>query len=364
MAASLLHILLVYLCIGSVLGITSYLNMMDNCGNALRKKDAYALRSHDDEDVFNNTSGSRITCTVQVQALRSDQRLSFNFVDLVIEDPANTNECGSTYISVWDGQVISDDDIIDRYCLNDTSTFQTLTQFAIIRFSIAPGAAVNITLLYTSFTSGTCTDEVFELQCDNGLCVPRSVRCDFFNNCGDGSDQRVGAPSFCPLIRKESVSVVDSIWWILMILLGVLWALYILYWLCWRPGYIPWRLACCRNFCKQCFVGCCRTCCTRCKCRRCLRRCGRSCRRCCKGRRKGRSGGSDARRDGDGTSSGGGRRDGNNDWAAVGLIPRSGKGGNRKGHGGDHDDEGYGGGGGEDYYDFFNGDGGHARESR
>ncbi|XP_033117556.1 uncharacterized protein LOC117117387 [Anneissia japonica] len=204
----------------------------------------------------------------------------------------------------------------------------------------------------------TCTDSVYELQCDNGKCVPRSVRCDYFNNCDDGSDQRVGAPSYCPYRRKETTSAGTYIWWIILALIGGYLLSYILYWLCWRPGYIPWRLACCRNFCKQCFVGCCRTCCSKCKCRGCLRRFGRTCRRCCQGRKarsKNQNGSEESfiRNDQKNRGKEGGKE---GDWAGMSLITRSGKGRDKQ------HDENIGAMFGD--HDYFNGDGGHVRESR
>lgn len=51
--------------------------------------------------------------------------------------------------------------------------------------------------MYFVFIVGVCDDDVTELRCNNGKCVPRSVSCDLANNCGDNSDQLISAPAYC-----------------------------------------------------------------------------------------------------------------------------------------------------------------------
>ncbi|XP_038066478.1 uncharacterized protein LOC119736537 [Patiria miniata] len=269
-------------------------SMQELCGSRVDKKDAWRLRSHDGLDAA--TTGDRLQpeCTFVLQALRTSQAFLVSFGEyFILQDeaseiptvpPANgTNStqsdftpmgtgCNSSYLQIWDGDVINDVNLLLTVCGTGDSVLglpsdvvESQTQFLTVRLTVHPTATVNVTIVTTSFDSGPCTDEVTELKCRNGLCVPRTVRCDNVNNCGDNTDQLVSSPANCTLATFDEP--IDFPWEILLAVLGAILTAFLLYWLFWRPGYIPWRVACCRNLLRGCCQGCCKGCCEKCACR-------------------------------------------------------------------------------------------------
>lgn len=122
---------------------------------------------------------------------------------------------------------------------------------------------VNFTADFTSYfldCSLDGTDDVTQLQCDTGRCLDTSLQCDRFgaNNCGDRGDQAKTPPGNCTNVPKEEPFDPATDLLPLWTILGALALLATLFWCCWRPGYLPWRLArmrnvaCCQQFCKPC----------------------------------------------------------------------------------------------------------------
>ncbi|XP_041457300.1 uncharacterized protein LOC121409431 [Lytechinus variegatus] len=258
MATSQLIVGLVNILFVIVSGSTNTVVLTSVCDASLQKKDASFIVT---SATFENITGPQ-DCTVVVQALKSNQMIAAVFVPpFLLEDDENNPSipdgqgCRRSSLMIWDGDDYETDELIGRYCGTETPvSFDSTGQFLTVRLTLNESAAANITLLVTSFDNGACDDDVTELRCNNGRCVPRSVRCDFANNCGDNSDQFVHEPAFC----SESDDSTDSesyLWlWVLLGIIGALLMAFILYWLLWRPGYIIWRLGCCRNL----WYGCCK----------------------------------------------------------------------------------------------------------
>ncbi|XP_033625565.1 uncharacterized protein LOC117288822 [Asterias rubens] len=250
--------------------------IQDLCGTTVDKADALRLRSHDSVEAFN---GDQLMpkCTFVLQALKTNQGFLIQFDEyFILEDAtgpqraANTadniteiipSHCNSSFFQIWEGDDVTDDvEPIVTACgtVVPDVVVESRTQFVTLRLTVHPTARVNITVLATSFDTGPCTDEVTELRCRNGRCVPMTLRCDNADNCGDNTDQLVSAPANCTLATIKGTVDFPS-----EILLGSLAAILVafgLYWLFWRPGYVIWRLACCRNLA--------RCCCHRCSCRK------------------------------------------------------------------------------------------------
>ncbi|XP_071785507.1 uncharacterized protein [Asterias amurensis] len=259
-----------------VCGRTQTVTIQDLCGTTVDKADALRLRSHDSVEAFN---GDQLMprCTFVLQALKTNQGFLIQFDEyFILEDAtgpqraANTADniteiipsyCNSSFLQIWEGDDVTDDvEPIMTACgtVVPDVVVESRTQFVTLRLTVHPTARVNITVLATSFDTGPCTDEVTELRCRNGRCVPRTLRCDNADNCGDNTDQLVSAPANCTLATIKGTVDFPS-----EILLGSLAAILVafgLYWLFWRPGYVIWRLACCRNLA--------RCCCHRCSCRK------------------------------------------------------------------------------------------------
>ncbi|XP_002742305.2 uncharacterized protein LOC100373344 [Saccoglossus kowalevskii] len=250
--------------------ITTQLIMNENCNRLTVKKDAYRLESH----VVDGTALSGfLDCSVTMQAMKNDQMLLISFLRenyYAVTDPGNEIEsglgnstnCDASFLQIYDGRFATNDSLLLHTCGTiQPATFQTTTNFATVRMKLRDTSSVNFTILMTSFDFGSCTDEVTELKCTNGRCIPRTLRCDSANNCGDNSDQLVElAPSYCPYVR---VWTYDDVWW-WWIPLAVPILLYASYWCCWRPGYFPWRMACCRNALRDSCRDCCKHCCIDC----------------------------------------------------------------------------------------------------
>ncbi|XP_077983218.1 uncharacterized protein LOC144438060 [Glandiceps talaboti] len=362
----------------------------ENCNSVMNKKDANYVRSHSDSVALSETT----RCTMTVQAKKNNQFLYIRFVfpdNYIIDDPRNTvgsdglgdsTTCDGAYIQIYDSETRDNETVLVHTCgTTQPASVATTQNFATFYMRVRDTSTVNFTILYSSYDFGPCTDEVTELQCNNGRCIPRSLACDFANNCGDSSDQLVGAPSYCPLIRQGITY--DDLWWWWIPIVALLF-LYAIYWCCWRPGYFPWRMACCRNVWRDMCRDCCKHCCTDC-------RCGKG----------GGGGGGGAGTGGKGSGGGGGKggRGGKGrDRKGCTCLPccrpkdeaykvtRKGKRGKGRGKGkgnkggdkrSDHviliDEDGTvrsspstqdGGGIFGDYMDFYNDEGQHARESR
>ncbi|XP_003725310.2 uncharacterized protein LOC100888991 [Strongylocentrotus purpuratus] len=242
----------------TVRGSTNTVVLTSVCDASLQKEDASFLVT---SATYENITGPE-DCTVVIQALKSNQMLAVVFVSpFLLEDDENNpllpdgQGCRRSSLMIWDGDDYETDDLIGRYCGTETpASFESTGQFLTIWLSLNESAAANISVLYTSFDNGVCDDDVTELRCNNGRCVPRSVSCDLANNCGDNSDQLISAPAYCSVTDESTLAESYPWLWILLGILGVLLLAYILYWLLWRPGYIIWRLGCCRNL----WYGCCR----------------------------------------------------------------------------------------------------------
>ncbi|XP_022080363.1 uncharacterized protein LOC110973676 isoform X2 [Acanthaster planci] len=396
---------------------TQTVSMQGLCGHRVDKKDAWRLRSHDNLEDATTGDLLRPECTFVLQALKTSQAFAVSFEEyFILQDEAivipttpsanatnstqpdlfSPSGCNSSYLQIWDGDVINDVNHLVTVCGTTQSMLglpsnvvESQTQFLTVRLTVHPTATVNVTMVTTSFDAGPCTDEVTELKCHNGRCVPRSVRCDIADNCGDNTDQRPSPPANCSLTTV--VEPVDFPWDVLLAVAGALFAAFVLYWLCWRPGYIPWRLACCRNLLGGCFRDCCRGCCRDCACRACAKsgRCAPSSSCCCPTRPPGSFGGccrgngskaattvdagghsEPAGSPGQSGAYGGKRNRRPRGAAAVGIsylcCPCGGNNGNQTGHqgpGGGHDDKGM-----PSERELANwntgGDGGHVRESR
>ncbi|XP_072169452.1 uncharacterized protein [Diadema setosum] len=248
-------------------GSTGTIVFTDFCDTSLQKEDASFVTTSADESA--NITGP-VDCLIVVQALKSNQQLAVDFVEpFMIEDDENNpalpdgQGCRRSSLIIWDGDDLESDDLIGRYCGSDVpSSFESSGQFLTLYFLLNDSATAQFTLLYSSFDNGVCDDEVTELRCNNGRCVPRSVRCDTANNCGDNSDQFIDAPAYCPDTDQTVAQSYLPLWVIMAVLGAILLALF-LYWLLWRPGYLIWRLGCCRNL----WHGCCRDLRAKCCCR-------------------------------------------------------------------------------------------------
>ncbi|XP_070574877.1 uncharacterized protein [Ptychodera flava] len=250
---------------------TSTIVFNKKCNKTIEKKDAHFVKSHQGPESLSRN----FDCKVTVQALKNDQMLYIRLVRPTyygIVDPDNTvpengigdiTTCNGSYLAVYDGETTDDPLLLHTCGTTLAPSISTTQNFATFVMHLQRTSSVNFTLLYTSFDYGACTDEATELPCNNGRCIPRTLACERVNNCGDRSDEALGLPSNCTVITT-SLTYEDFWWW--WIPLAALLLLYILYWCCWRPGYVPWRLSCCRNCWRDMCRDCCKHCCTDCAC--------------------------------------------------------------------------------------------------
>ncbi|KAK7505311.1 hypothetical protein BaRGS_00003473 [Batillaria attramentaria] len=163
--------------------------MAEYCGDLLdlqdRQLDVLHVRLTE-----HGTYDTHMDCAMAVRA-PPGQRLTMTF-DWFDIAPGAFQWCTADFLSVFDGELDSKESIEgldEKLCGSSpppsvASTGRALT----LRFSsnsIEEGKGFSA--IFTPFHEGECDDRS-EFGCDNGRCIPRRLRCDDHDNCGDDSD--------------------------------------------------------------------------------------------------------------------------------------------------------------------------------
>ncbi|ELT92118.1 hypothetical protein CAPTEDRAFT_223540 [Capitella teleta] len=190
-----------------------------------------------------SSTGSNATCSTA-------------YVELYETDPSGSpsgsavyQHCGLT--PPTPEYTTTSDTLVLHFYIEETpnATVHGVNKSALLSFTM------DMTSYITYCSSDGTANDADQYECTSGRCVALTLLCDQYNslNCDDGSDQQAGDPSNC----AEPVPAGA----LAAIILGALIAGSILfYWCCWRPGWLPWRLArlrnspCCRKY------RCCRNC--------------------------------------------------------------------------------------------------------
>ncbi|XP_063713880.1 uncharacterized protein LOC134841765 isoform X2 [Symsagittifera roscoffensis] len=227
---------------------------------------------------------SAFQCCVYMHAAHSSQRLLISFRKILLDTAGGTNGvisedeatlattnwcdqagCGAK-LSFYDSWA-NNGDLFGCTCKD---LFPAVMESASNKIKVCLDVPVGMVIendwafFATSFDESSCPQNETMLHCVNRRCVQRTLICDGVDNCGDRTDELL--IENCDPVRAEVGEIMDDstplwwgwIWWVLLVMLAMMTT----YWCCWRPGYIWWRLGCCRDLipflraCCLCFFTC------------------------------------------------------------------------------------------------------------
>ncbi|KAK3590996.1 hypothetical protein CHS0354_020354 [Potamilus streckersoni] len=141
----------------------------------------------------NNISyNNNLDCTFQIRAHRG-KRLMIRFLNMDIEWGAT---CSDDYLIIFDGQIQDGKGVQGlrrRICgsVAPRDTYTTSGEIATLKFrSNAYLSDEGFHILLTAYRSSDSSCYMNEYQCRASLrCIENNLKCDQYDNCGDGSDE-------------------------------------------------------------------------------------------------------------------------------------------------------------------------------
>ncbi|XP_033626478.1 low-density lipoprotein receptor-related protein 12-like, partial [Asterias rubens] len=167
-------------CISSFITLVYYFS--DNCGQTITIN-AGGSAEINSQSSYSYDSNQDCTVTIQTSIL---QRLlvTFDYVD-------TDGSCDTNFLEIYDGPNLILKKLATVCGYTTSSAYASTLNSLTLRFKtgdniyFTQGRGFSITL--TSFKTGVCGSGDFE--CDNGRCIDSNLQHDFYDNCGDSSDE-------------------------------------------------------------------------------------------------------------------------------------------------------------------------------